>query len=107
MDVASAAIISDLVAAASVFISPMRIATGALVSVKIAPCSCAFSATFQAMEAELSAPVMMPRLPFNKLFDIGVFYKSWQIYNITFLSEFSCEIVDSIGRYYKFRVAWR
>ncbi|MNS12959.1 hypothetical protein D3C86_1535990 [compost metagenome] len=52
----------------------MRMAIGALVKTKVAPSSCAFSATFQAMEFSSKAPVIMPRLPFNKLYAIDKNY---------------------------------
>ena len=67
MLVASAGIIFELVASANLLISPMRIAIGALVNTNVAPSSCAFSATFQAIELASNAPVIIPLFPFNKL----------------------------------------
>ena len=65
--VASAGIILEPVCSASLFISPMRMAIGALVSVNVAPSSCARNATFHAIEFSSKAPVIIPRFPFNKL----------------------------------------
>ena len=73
MLVTSAAIISALHSAASLFISPMRNAIGALVKVIFAPCCTACCATFHAIEFSFNAPKMMPLLPANKLFDIIFF----------------------------------
>jgi len=50
MFVASAGIICEFVFSANSLISPIRIAIGALVNTNVAPYSCAFSATFQAIE---------------------------------------------------------
>ena len=63
--VASAGMICEPVLSANFFISPIRIAMGALVKTNRAPSSCAFSATFQAIEFSSSAPVMMPVFPFS------------------------------------------
>jgi len=46
-------------------------AIGALVSTISAPYSCALSATFHAIDCELSAPKIIPFFPFNNPFDIG------------------------------------
>ena len=48
---------------ASLWISPMRMATGALVNTMSAPMRCTVSAVFQAMDMSLRAPKMMPFFP--------------------------------------------
>jgi hypothetical protein len=58
--------ISDFVFSANLFISPIRMAIGALVKTNVPPSSYAFSATFHAIELASSAPVIIPLLPFKR-----------------------------------------
>ncbi|CUP51025.1 Uncharacterised protein [Segatella copri] len=59
--------IGALICSASLSSVPIRKAIAVLLSAIVAPSSAAFTATFQAIDSSLSAPKMMPRLPFNKL----------------------------------------
>ena len=65
--VASAAITSQFSFSANELTVPILTAIGVLESVIDAPSSTARSATFHAIDCSLSAPKIMPLLPFNKL----------------------------------------
>src|SRR5690348_10654614 len=55
---------------ASLLISPIRMAIGALVSKISAPSSWHFNAVIHAMDLSSNAPKIIPLFPFNKLYDI-------------------------------------
>jgi hypothetical protein len=70
MFVTSAPITGAFTASASLFISPILNATGALVKTICAPCSWHFNAVFQAIDFSSNAPKIIPFFPANKLLDI-------------------------------------